>query len=316
MPAKPPEASATPAAMTSSHGTGLPGRCGAVPPKPACDWSRHCGIVKSTNTSGANSPPGAAPVSRNVISLPASSRAVLSLVLMADLPGRSASLPERREIRPSHCDVRSVTSTTFTVSAIGVLAAALLVMLIMRDTKAAPESEPAAVPAKSRTPNSSPDRGREGAGCPSLIPDLVLEVLGVLGAGGGQPPGDVLAGPQVVAGGVVTQYLAGHSHLVYLGRPVGDAQDAGRHDHLVERHLVARAERAVDLQRPQRDVVQHAGHQHLDRGDVLAHLAVVVVLVDRPRGVQDEQPELGELSVGVRDVALDELLVGQQAALR
>ena len=61
----------------------------------------------------------------------------------------------------------------------------------------------------------------------------------------------------------------------------------------------------------QRDVVQHAGHQHLHGGDVLAHLAVVVVLVDRPRRVEHEQPELGELRVGVGDVALHELLVGQ-----
>ena len=40
------------------------------------------------------------------------------------------------------------------------------------------------------------------------------------------------------------------------------------------------------------------------------------MLVDRPRGVEHEQAELHELGVRVGDVALHELLVGQQAALR
>ena len=57
------------------------------------------------------------------------------------------------------------------------------------------------------------------------------------------------------------------------------------------------------------------GGEHLDRGDVVADLAVVLVLVDLPRHVQDEEPELHELGVGVGDVVLDALLVGQQAAL-
>ena len=59
-----------------------------------------------------------------------------------------------------------------------------------------------------------------------------------------------------------------------------------------------------------------SGISDLHRGDVLADLAVVVVLVDRPRGVEHEQPELHELGVRVGDVALHELLVGEQAALR
>ena len=48
----------------------------------------------------------------------------------------------------------------------------------------------------------------------------------------------------------------------------------------------------------------------------LRTLLVVVVLVDLPRRVQHEQPELQQLGVRVGDVALHELLVGEQAALR
>ena len=74
------------------------------------------------------------------------------------------------------------------------------------------------------------------------------------------------------------------------------------------------SERAVDLHGPPGDVVQHRGHHHLDRGDVLADLAVVVVLVDHPGRVEGEQPELGELRVRVGDVALHELLVGERSS--
>ena len=63
------------------------------------------------------------------------------------------------------------------------------------------------------------------------------------------------------------------------------------------------------------DVVQHLRGEDLDRGDVVADLAVVLVLVDLPRHVQHEEPELRELGVGVGDVVLDGLLVGQHAAL-
>jgi hypothetical protein len=73
-------------------------------------------------------------------------------------------------------------------------------------------------------------------------------------------------------------------------------------------------EGAVHLHGAPGDVVQHRGHDDLGRGDVLAHPLVVVVLVDLPRRVEDEQPELDQLGVGVGDVALHELLVGQQAA--
>ena len=71
----------------------------------------------------------------------------------------------------------------------------------------------------------------------------------------------------------------------------------------------------VHLHRPPRDVVQHRRHHHLGRGDVLTHPLVVVVLVYLPGRVQHEEAELDELSVGICDVALHELLVGQDASL-
>ena len=82
-----------------------------------------------------------------------------------------------------------------------------------------------------------------------------------------------------------------------------------------ERHLVGHAERAVHLQRPGGDVVQHLRHRHLHRRDVVAHLLVVVVLVDLPRGAQHEQAELLDLDPGVGDHLLHQLLAGQQLAL-
>ena len=122
--------------------------------------------------------------------------------------------------------------------------------------------------------------------------------------------------PHALARPVVAQDLAGDGDLVDLGRPVGQAHHAGAVDHPEERHLVGDAEGAVHLHRPPGDVVQHRRHHDLHGGDVLAHLLVVVVLVDLPRGVEHEQPELHELRVRVGDVALHELLVGEQAALR
>ncbi len=70
----------------------------------------------------------------------------------------------------------------------------------------------------------------------------------------------------------------------------------------------------MDLDGSQHDVLDHAGHEDLHRGDVLPHPAVVLVLVDLPRGVEHEQPELLDLGVRVGDEALHELLLGQQAA--
>jgi hypothetical protein len=65
-----------------------------------------------------------------------------------------------------------------------------------------------------------------------------------------------------------------------------------RRHHAHERHLVGDAERAVQVQRLGGDVVIDLGHRHLDRGDVLAHLVVVLVLVDQPGGAQHHQAEL------------------------
>ena len=61
--------------------------------------------------------------------------------------------------------------------------------------------------------------------------------------------------------------------------------------------------------------MQHRRHHHLYRGDVLAHLLVVVIFVDLPRRVEHHQPELQQLRVRIGDIALHELLVRQAAAL-
>ena len=64
---------------------------------------------------------------------------------------------------------------------------------------------------------------------------------------------------------------------MHLGGAVGEAHVERLEHHRGERHLVGDAERAVELQRPRRDVVEHLRHRRLHRRDVAAHLLVVVV---------------------------------------
>ncbi|MCY1353072.1 hypothetical protein D9M69_394020 [compost metagenome] len=64
-----------------------------------------------------------------------------------------------------------------------------------------------------------------------------------------------------------------------------------------------------------RDVVKHLGHQCLDRGDILAHPLVVLVLVDQPGGTQHQQAELLQFDPAVGDLLLNHLLAGQLLAL-
>ena len=144
----------------------------------------------------------------------------------------------------------------------------------------------------------------------------MLEVLGELGPRRIDLPGNPLGGPHAVRRAIVPEQLASDGDLVDLGRAVGQAHDTGAMDHPEERHLIRRAERAMHLHRSPGDVVQHRRHDHLGNRDVLPHPLVVVVLVDLPSGVEHEQPELRELRVRVGDVALHELLVGEDAAGR
>src|SRR3984957_12514671 len=143
---------------------------------------------------------------------------------------------------------------------------------------------------------------------------VLFQVGGVLGPGGGPLLRQVLRRPQVVGRLIPAQHLPGHGDLVHLGRPVGQPHDEGAGQHPGARELLARPERRGHLQRARRDVVVHRGHGRLDRRDVLPDPPVVVVLVDLPGGVEHEQPELGELRVGVGDVALHELLFRELAA--
>ena len=70
----------------------------------------------------------------------------------------------------------------------------------------------------------------------------------------------------------------------------------------------------MQVHRALHDVVQHLRHRDLDRGDVLADLAVVLVLVDEPRGAQHEEPELLDLDPAVGDLLLRHLHRGQELA--
>ena len=71
----------------------------------------------------------------------------------------------------------------------------------------------------------------------------------------------------------------------------------------------------MQVHRPLQDVVQHRGQRHLAHGDVLAGGAVRLV-VDDPRGLEHQQPELLQLDGRVGDEALHELVLGQRLALR
>ncbi len=70
----------------------------------------------------------------------------------------------------------------------------------------------------------------------------------------------------------------------------------------------------MQLHRPLQDVVQHLGQRHLAHRDVGAGGAVRLV-VDDPRRLQHQQPELLQLEGRVGDEALHELVLGQQLAL-
>src|ERR1700722_160448 len=72
----------------------------------------------------------------------------------------------------------------------------------------------------------------------------------------------------------------------------------------------------MDLQRADRDVVEDLWHLGFDRGDVLAHFQIVLVLVDTPRGPQHQQAELFEVDPRIGDLLLHHLLVGEARALR
>ncbi len=70
----------------------------------------------------------------------------------------------------------------------------------------------------------------------------------------------------------------------------------------------------MQVHRPLRDVVVDLRHRHLHRGDVPAHLLVVLVAVDQPRGAQHQQPELLDLDPAVGDLLLHHLQRRELAA--
>ncbi len=123
----------------------------------------------------------------------------------------------------------------------------------------------------------------------------------------------MVAGEQVLVGPVVLQHLLGDSDLVHFGRAVGDAHHQGRRHHAHERHLVGDAHGAVQVRGGGGDVVIDLRHRHLDRGDVLAHQVVVLVLVDQPGGAQHQQAERLQRDPAVADLLLHHRQVGQPA---
>ena len=131
---------------------------------------------------------------------------------------------------------------------------------------------------------------------------------------------EVIRGPQPLGRFVSLQHFASHGHLVYLGWSVHHAHDGGHRPQATERHFVGHAEGTVCVHGAPHGVVEHLGREHLDGGDVLARLAVVMVLVrlavvmrliDFPGGVEHQQAELLELGVGVGNVALYEIASGR-----
>ncbi len=66
---------------------------------------------------------------------------------------------------------------------------------------------------------------------------------------------------------------------------------------------------AMNAQRLAGDVVVDLGHGHLDGGDVLSDLVVVLVLVDQPGGAQNHEAELLELNPALCDLLLHHLIV-------
>src|SRR3546814_3840296 len=69
------------------------------------------------------------------------------------------------------------------------------------------------------------------------------------------------------------------------------------------------------MHRALRDVVVDLRERHLAHADVHARRAVRLV-VDHPRGLENQQAELFQLQRRVGDHALHELVIGEQLALR
>ena len=94
--------------------------------------------------------------------------------------------------------------------------------------------------------------------------------------------------------------------------PADRGHDLRTDQHAAEGHLVGDAQGAVEVHRPQDDVVVHLRHRHLDRGDVLPNLAVVVEFVDLPRGPEHQELELLDLDPAVGDLLLHHALRRQR----
>ena len=99
--------------------------------------------------------------------------------------------------------------------------------------------------------------------------------------------------------------------FVDLGRSIGEADMERIDQPLDERHIIRKPQRAVQMQRPRRDIVEDLGHDGLYRSHVLANGLPVLVLVRQPCGLEDQKPELPQLDPAIRDLLLNHLLVCQ-----
>ena len=102
---------------------------------------------------------------------------------------------------------------------------------------------------------------------------------------------------------------------MHLVDAVGDAHGRCRRVHGLDRREIGSAERAQDVQCVVGHLAQHPGHGELHRRDVGAGLERRG-LVDLPGGLEHEQPEHLDRGVGLGDLLLHHLVLGDQTAVR
>ena len=90
------------------------------------------------------------------------------------------------------------------------------------------------------------------------------------------------AGEESLGRFIFAQDLTCERDLMDFGRTVREPHHEAFHHLIDEGHLGRDAERSVKLQRADRDVVENLGHLGFDRRDILAHLHVILELIDPP----------------------------------
>src|SRR5271170_7660819 len=104
----------------------------------------------------------------------------------------------------------------------------------------------------------------------AAVTRLLVNELTVFGAGSLAADVQHLAGPITAFGLVALEQHSGQVDLVRLGRPVGQAECNTAQEYIDQWQLIGEPERAVDLDRPQRNRFQHLRRQDLAGGDFSA----------------------------------------------